>query len=247
MDENVKAEKNKNAPRLYLGGAALGPGAEVGLGENQAHYLFHVLRREAGSDLRVFDGVSGEWRAELLRVGKKGAAARCVQLLRPQPPAAPGPVLLLSPLKKEPFDWALEKATELGAARIVPVLCARTVARKVNEDRARAILTEAAEQCERLDVPVLDVLEDLSQVVAAWAPSRLLFFCHERAEAAPLSTAIEGVQSDYGLLVGPEGGFTPEEAAFLLKHPFVKPVSLGPRILRAETAALAALAICALR
>jgi 16S rRNA (uracil1498-N3)-methyltransferase len=227
------------APRLHLPGR-LEPGAALRLDAPRAHYLTHVLRLRAGAPLRVFNAESGEWRAVLAAVGKRDATLELAEQLRPPLPE-PGPVLHFAPIRRSRLDWLVEKAVELGAGALVPLLTERTVVRLENPERLRAIVVEAAEQCERLTVPELAAPRPFGAWLAGREPSRPLLFADEAGGGRPLAEALAGTGTP-DLLVGPEGGFTPQERGLLLTAPGVRPVTLGPRILRAETAALAMLA-----
>lgn len=208
----------------------------------QAHYLRHVLRRNAGDALRVFNGRDGEWLVTITHADKKTVGAKTVQQLIAQPPA-PAPVhLFCAPIKKARMDILIEKAVELGATHIHPVITQNTEVRQVNDDRLRAQIIEATEQCERLDVPALAAPLSLPQI-ADRAGSVTVFAAIERDPDAPLlAAALAAHTGPCALLVGPEGGFTAGEKDMLRRQTGLKPVSLGPRTLRAETAALVMLA-----
>lgn len=212
------------------------------LSERQAHYLRNVMRCEVGDRLRVFDGTSGEWLAELKEVGKKRALISFLEKIRGQV-NSPDIHVLASPVKKEAFDFMVEKASELGVKAFQPIACARTVIQRVNEDRLQALAVESAEQCERLDVMRILSLKPLKDVLDSVGLERKIIFCIERAQAPMILPFLQGteIKLPLGVLVGPEGGFTPEEAAMITAHPQALPVSLGPRILRAETALVSAL------
>ena len=225
--------------RLHVDGP-LREGAELVLRPQQAHYLGTVMRQAPGAVLRLFDGASGEWEARLVRLSRGAAAAMALRQLRPQVPE-PGPVLVFAPLKRDATDLVVQKATELGAAALRPVSTARTVAARVNNDRLALIAAEAAEQCERLTVPPVHPLAGLPELLGGWDPALPLLAAIERRAAPPPDRA-HHPGSPCGLLIGPEGGFTPAELDLLLGRPFVVPVSLGPRVLRADTAAIAGLA-----
>ncbi|MFL1463167.1 16S rRNA (uracil(1498)-N(3))-methyltransferase [Roseococcus sp. DSY-14] len=221
-------------PRLFHD-APLADGAEVALTPAQAHHLGTVLRRAPGAELRAFNGRDGEFAAALTALRKDRGAMRLGPRLRA--PAAPPPLrLLLACLKREAMDWAVEKATELGATRISPVLTRRCVATHANRERLQAIARAAAEQCERLEVPEVDESRLLHAVLDGWEGGTLLAAAERRA-ARPLHALLPAP----ALLVGPEGGFDPAELDDLARRPFVTSASLGPRILRAETAAVAGL------
>lgn len=228
--------------RLYVK-SGLSHGALIALEKDQAHYLGNVLRLKPGDALLLFNGSDGEWCAELSAIGKKGGEARAMHQTRPQDE---GPDLhyLFAPLKRARLDYMAQKATELGASALRPVITRHTVAERVKTDRLLANAVEAVEQCGILRVPEVMEPEKLSKIIAGWDESRLLIFADE---AAPHASPIEALQTrpkdKLAVLVGPEGGFEREERAALLAKPFVLPISLGPRVMRADTAAVAALAL----
>lgn len=189
--------------------------------------------------MRLFNGRDGEWRASIRETGKRGARLEALALLRPQAPE-PDLWLLLSIIKREAMEWAVEKATELGASAILPVITQRSQPGRPNPERLRAIATEAAEQCERLTVPVVHAPQALDAVLRQWPNTRPLFAAIERVETAPPPPQ---TGSAAGLLIGPEGGFHPRELDAMRRLPFLVAASLGPRILRAETAAIVGLAL----
>lgn len=218
-------------------------GGEVALDKDQAHYLGNVLRLKPGDDLLLFNGSDGEWCAKLGAIGRKSAQVRLEHQTRPQ---EPGPDLhyLFAPLKRARLDYMAQKATELGVSALRPVITRHTVAERVKTDRLRANAIEAAEQCGILRVPEVMEPEKLAKLIDAWDANRLLIFADE---AAPHLSPIEALQARpagaLAVLIGPEGGFEREERAALLAKPFVLPISLGPRVMRADTAAVAALAL----
>ena len=226
-------------PRLFVD-VPLAEGAEVALDRARLHYLGHVLRRRAGEPVLVFNGRDGEWRAVLEPAGRQVGRLRIGGQVRPQA-AEPGPVLYLAPPKRPRLEWLVEKAVELGVARIVPVLTERTVVKLANPERLRAQLVEAAEQCRRLTVPVMDEPRPLWQALAARAAGSALLMADEAGGGAALLDALRREPAG-DLLVGPEGGFAPAEAAALRARPGTIPVSLGSLILRTETAAIVLLA-----
>jgi 16S rRNA (uracil1498-N3)-methyltransferase len=226
----------------FFSDSRLEPGARVGLGEAQAHQLRSVLRLEPGASIALFNARDGEWRAELTQLGKRGGEAAVAERLR-APAAEPDLWLLFAPIKGPRLDWIVEKATELGASMILPVLTRRTVVSRVNVERLRAHAIEAAEQCERLSVPPVVEARALEDVMSSWPADRTLYVAAERRDALPLAQAIRREQPSAAILIGPEGGFEPVELDRILQLGFAVPVGLGPRILRAETAAAAALAI----
>jgi 16S rRNA (uracil1498-N3)-methyltransferase len=232
-----------SAPRLFLD-ADLRAGEEVELDRTQANYLLNVLRLASGASALVFNGRDGEWRAEIASSGRKAATVRPAEQTRPQT-AAPDLDYLFAPLKHARLDYMVQKAVEMGAGRLKPVFTRRTVASRVNAERMRANAIEAAEQCGILAVPAILPDEALEPALRRLEPDRLLVFCDEDAPIADPLAALGryGRGQSCALLVGPEGGFAPEEREMLLARENVLRLSLGPRILRADTAAVAALAI----
>jgi 16S rRNA (uracil1498-N3)-methyltransferase len=219
----------------------VGEGQTVPLDRDQAHYLFGVMRLGAGDRLSVFNQTSGEWLAEVAEAGKRGGALRCLE--RTKPRREPADVwLLFAPIKKERTDFIVEKATELGAAVIQPVRTEFTQSERVRLDRLRAHAVEATEQCGGTVVPEVRDLVPLDRVLADWPGGRRLMFCDEglAGGSADLAGAARG---PWAILVGPEGGFSEAERGRLSALPFATAVSLGPRILRADTAAVAALTL----
>jgi 16S rRNA (uracil1498-N3)-methyltransferase len=217
---------------------ALQPGATVAPSAAQAHYLGGVMRRAAGDALLLFNGRDGEYRARITALRRDRAELAVETLTRAQAPE-PDLWLAFAALKRDTTDLVAQKATELGASRLLPVMTARTNAGRVNPDRLRAIAIEAAEQCERLSVPEIAAPARLAALLADWPAGRPLYAAIER-QPAP---AIRPAHGPCAFLVGPEGGFTPAEVELLRRHPFLQPVHLGPRILRAETAAIVGLAL----
>lgn len=241
-------------PRLYLD-APLAGGASAPLSGPQAHYLKNVLRRGEGDAVRVFNGRDGEFEAAIEGLGKKGGAVKLGANLR-APEPEPDLWLLFAPVKRDAIDLIAQKATELGAARLQPVVTERTIAARANEERLQAIAIEAAEQCGRLAPPAIVPLQKLSKVLDGWPKERRLIYCDEAGDdpslewggregrAKPMLDALTGAETGpWAILIGPEGGFTGEERARLRALAFVTPVTLGPRILRADTAVFAALAL----
>ncbi len=229
-------------PRLYLS-ADLEEGAAVDCDAKQENYLLNVLRLGTGDQILVFNGRAGEWRAEIIRSGRNKCNLSIMRQVRPQE-AGPDIWYLFAPLKRARLDYMVQKATEMGVAVLQPVLTRRTVAGRVNLVRMRSNAIEAAEQCGILRVPEINTPANLNQVLAGWDPARLLVFCDEGAEmAAPADVLAALKPGSLGVLVGPEGGFDPDEQDKLRARPFVVPISLGPRILRADTAAVAVLAL----
>ena len=225
----------KSLPRLFVR-QALSEGASIDLDEKQANYLGNVLRLGAEAELLVFDGLSGEWLAKIAEAGKKRMTLTVDRKTR-EPESIPDVWLAFAPVKRAQIDWLVEKATELGAARLVPVMTHRTVAERVRLDRLESIAIEAAEQCGRTRVPEIVEPVQVNRFVAELDRERHFYFADEGGGEPVAAVFREG---PVVILVGPEGGFTDEERTFV-RGTGATPISLGPRILRAETAALAAL------
>ncbi|MBM3597120.1 MAG: 16S rRNA (uracil(1498)-N(3))-methyltransferase [Alphaproteobacteria bacterium] len=234
-----------SAARLYVT-EDLSEGAEIALGAEQTHYLRNVLRLGADDRVSLFNGRDGEFAARIRRLGKQAAELSIAERRRPQA-TEPDLWLLFAPIKRQRVDFVAEKATELGISELQPVLTQYTVVERVNVARLQAHAIEAAEQSERLTVPVVREAVRLDRRLEVWPPDRRLIACIERRAAPPIAEALgalgrDGAQGPQAILVGPEGGFADAELDAFLKLPFVTPVSLGPRVLRADTAAIAALA-----
>jgi 16S rRNA (uracil1498-N3)-methyltransferase len=227
--------------RLYVTGD-LGASMAVALGEGQAHYLLHVLRAKAGNRVLLFNGRDGEWLAEITEAGKRGVSATCLKQTEPQA-GVPDLWLVFAPVKKTPSDYLVQKAAELGVSCLLPVFTRRTIVSRINEERMAANAIEAAEQSARLSVPEIRAGMALEKLLAGWPKERRLYFCDEGGDARPLAEVVRGQHGPAAILTGPEGGFDPAEREMLRGLSFVTPVTLGPRILRADTAALAALAV----
>ncbi len=243
-------------PRLLVE-ETLAAGAEITLDEAQALHVGTVLRLGAGDILRVFNAANGEWGARINARSKRGMSVRVEGLVR-SPRCVPDLDLLFAPVKRHATDLIVEKATELGVRRIRPIITQRTIAETVRLDRLRSIAREAAEQTERFDAPEIFGPVTLVSALEGWDGSRALIYCDEHGDAPPMLGALQVVRphapeaagavtgrspQPLALLIGPEGGFTGEERAMLRAHEFVTPVSLGPRVLRAETAAISALSL----
>src|SRR5436853_6625195 len=231
--------------RLFVE-ADLAAGVEAPLNEAQAHYLRHVMRRDDGAPLLLFNGRDGEWRATLALRGKKAAAAVVGERTREQT-AEPDLWLCFAPIKRARIDYIAEKATELGVAVLQPVLTQHTSVDRVNVERLRANAIEAAEQTERLTVPEVRAPVDLTRLLATWPAERRLLICDETGGGSPIAEALRALDAaaraaPWAIAIGPEGGFAEAELAALRRMKDVMAVGLGPRILRADTAALAALA-----
>jgi 16S rRNA (uracil1498-N3)-methyltransferase len=223
--------------RLYVD-APLAAGTAIEATEGQAHYLGGVMRRAVGDSVHLFNGREGEWLGRIAHLSRGKATLAAENLVRPQSGDA-DLWLMFAVLKRDTTDLVVQKATELGVATLLPVFTERTNAGRVNLDRLRAIAIEAAEQSERLTIPELRPARQLHDGLADWPADRALFVALERADAQPLTPG----SGPAGLLIGPEGGFGPRDHMALDRCRFVRPVSLGPRILRAETAAIVGLAL----
>jgi len=250
-DREVMARYDFRSPRLFVA-APLAAGLTVRIDAAQIHYLASVLRMAAGDTVLVFNGADGEWKAALARVAKREAVLMVETRTRPQPE----PVslhYLFSPLKRARLDYMVQKAVEMGVSRLHPVIMRYTQAERVNLDRMRANAIEAAEQCGILAIPQIVAPLDFAAAIAALDPSCHLVFCDEDAPCGDpvaalradlgMAGAAHGKSAELAVLVGPEGGFAEEERTTLLRRPRTSRVALGPRILRADTAAVAALAV----
>ncbi len=229
-----------STPRLFVE-AALAPGAEVRIEGGQAHYLLSVMRMKAGDPLRLFDDRSGEWLAIARFIGKRDLVVEITGHLRERE-GVPDLWLCAAPIKKGRIDWVAEKACELGVARLVPVLTRRTVVDRLNLERLRAHMIEAAEQCGRTALPELAEPVKLAALLRDWPSVRALFFADE-AGGIPAIEAIRARPGAAAILIGPEGGFDDAEREAIRAIPQAVGISLGPRILRADTAAAAAVAL----
>ncbi len=235
-------DEPKPRTRLYHD-AALAKGAHVVLDKDQAHYLQHVLRQKQGDALRLFNERDGEWLATITEIKKKSAAlAVSEQLAAPTP--LPDVWVLFAPIKFGKIDFLAQKITELGAAKMQPVITEYTQMQRVNYERLRANAIEAAQQCERTSLPEVAESVNLRQLLADWPEDRLLVYGDESGDGVSLGELCAAEKPEkWGLLIGPEGGFSPQEHALLKAHKNIKAVGLGPRILRADTAALTLLAV----
>jgi len=235
--------------RLFVE-AGLGEGVRFMPDEAQAHYLLHVMRAKAGDRLSLFNGHDGEWLARVVDVAKRTCALECERRTAPQSDV-PDLWLVFAPIKKTPSDFLAQKATELGVRVLQPVTTRRTIVARVNRERMRANAVEAAEQSGRLSVPEVREAAALDKLLDTWPAERRLLFCDEGAatarcpeQAPPIAQALRAApEGPWAVITGPEGGFDPAERTALRALPFVVPVSLGQRILRADTATLAALAV----
>ena len=228
----------KSTPRLFVD-RLLSENDQVDIDGGAAHYLLGVMRLKTGAPVKLFDDRSGEYLATITTVGKRDLVMTVEAKLRERE-RVPDLWLCQALVKKDRFDWIAEKACELGIARFVPVMTVRCVVDKVKEDRLRSQMIEAAEQCERTALPEIAPLTKLGAILKDWPVGRTLYFCDERGGAPFIDALKPGAAA---VLVGPEGGFTDDENAAIRAHPNTVAVSLGPRILRADTAAVASISI----
>lgn len=230
------------SPRLHVE-AMLAPGADVTLTKPQAHYLTHVLRLNTGDTVLLFNGRDGEWRATLTAAGKRDTILTVQEQTRGQ--TVPLDLhYLFAPLKHERLDYMVQKAVEMGVSRLQPVMTRHTQVSRINGDRMRANAIEAAEQCGILTLPGIAEPVPFARAIAEHDPDRVLVFCDEAADVKDPTAALAGRGGKpLAVLIGPEGGFAEDERAALIALPNVVQLSLGPRILRADTAAVAALAV----
>lgn len=226
--------------RLYVP-HDLAPGALIALDEGQSRYLSAVMRQTVGDPLAVFNGRNGEWQASVASVGRRVVTLTILSCARPQH-IGPDLDLIIALVKRGRLETIVEKAAELGARQVRPVITARTNADHIRLDRLRAIAMEAAEQTGRLDVPQIAEPVKLDRLLADWDPARRLLFCDEAGDAPSLLEAVTA-PGPWGILIGPEGGFSPAERERLRAMPYATPAGLGPRILRADTAAISALTL----
>ncbi len=231
----------KTTPRLHLE-ETLSAGGEIILSREQGHYLTGVLRLSSGDAVRAFNGRDGEWLAYLATVSKKTVSLRCERRVA-EAKLPPDIDYIFAPLKHARLDYVVQKATELGARRLRPVMTSRTVAERVNLDRMRANVVEAAEQCNLVHIPEVLEPEKLEKILATWEKGRSLVYCDETMVDQNPFVSLKSVRTPTAVLIGPEGGFTDEEKALLKSRAYVIPISLGPRIMRADTAAIAALTL----
>ena len=239
-DPKTPAWPPRSAPRLFVADE-LETGRTIAIEGNQAHYLSRVMRVSEGDIVILCDDMTGEWAARICSVGKRRIEAEAVERLRARE-AVPDFWLCPALVKKDRFDLILEKATELGVARIRPVTTRRAVVDKLNAERARIVTVEAAEQCARTALPVVDAPEKLDALLRDWPQDRTLYFADETG-GETASVAFARHKAPTALLIGPEGGFDDAERAAIRALPQAVPIGLGPRILRAETAAIAATAL----
>jgi 16S rRNA (uracil1498-N3)-methyltransferase len=237
---------SKAKTRLYVE-APLNAGGLVELPKDKAHFLKNVLRLNTGQHISFFNGRDGEWLGRIETLSKSSATVALENQTRPQSPM-PDVWLVFAPIKRARIDFVAEKATELGVAQIRPVITRRTVMARVNTGRLEANALEAAEQCERLDVPQVFEPQQLDKLLDSWPAGRRILWCDEGASGGPIAHALAKLddaarRDPWAILIGPEGGFDEVERARLIDFPDALAVTLGPRLLRADTAAAAALSI----
>jgi 16S rRNA (uracil1498-N3)-methyltransferase len=235
---------HRAAARLWVT-ASLAAGAAIILDADQTHYLRAVLRLGSGAELLLFNGRDGEWLAQIETITKSAAQAVTLRQTRPQPEEI-DVQLLFAPIKRARIEILIEKAVELGVSALVPIVTRRTIVARLNLDRLAAHAREAAEQTERLSVPLVWAPQPLETILETWPKERRLLLCDEGGTAPSMVEALQEVEPcprSWAVLIGPEGGFEPAELDLVRAFPFATPVSLGPRVLRADTAAVAALAV----
>jgi 16S rRNA (uracil1498-N3)-methyltransferase len=228
--------------RLFVSGP-LADGGRLRLAAEQSHYLVRVMRLGLGDAVSLFNGADGQWRARIAAIGKRDCE---LEIEAPERAQAVGPdlELMIALVKRGPLETIVEKACELGARRIALLLTDRTNADRVNLERLSAIAVEASEQCGRLDVPAIAAPQRLAERLRAWPADRSLMFCDEAGDAPTPPIALAGAaRGPWSVLIGPEGGFSPAERTMVRALPQARAVTLGPRILRADTAAIAALSL----
>lgn len=231
----------QHIPRLFIP-HSLGEGALVRLSETQAHHMVHVLRKKVGDPVMLFNAKEGEWLGEFSACHKKDATVLLKKMTR-LPKPEPEFCLVFAPLKHDALTNMLEKATELGIASFWPVNTDHTIVTRVALEKWEMIVQQSAEQSERCSIPSLHPFQPLQTLLLNWPANRLLFYADERGNGLPLPQALKTLPNgkDSGILIGPEGGFSQKEQTFLRTFPFVIPITLGPRILKADTAAITAI------
>lgn len=239
-------KQSKPKARLFVPGP-LSRGEMVTLGGQEAHYISNVMRLRAGQALALFNGRDGEWLAAVVTCSKKEVTLKVGQNTREQT-SEPDLWLAFAPIKRTRIDYMAQKATELGVSKLIPVRTMRTVVTRVKTERLAANAREAAEQCERLTIPDVVDMAKLDTVLANWPGERWLLFCDEEKGDPLVLEALRAVsqkpaKSPWGILIGPEGGFASKERELIRSYSYCIPASLGPRVLRADTAALAALSL----
>ena len=236
----------KPKARLFVPGP-LSPGEVITLAGQQVHYISNLIRLQAGEALALFNGRDGEWRAAVVAYSKKEVTLKVSQCTRKQTPE-PDLWLAFAPIRRPGIDYMAQKATELGVSKLIPVKTMRTVVTRIKAEHLAANAREAAEQCERLTIPDVVDMAKLETVLGNWPGERRLLFCDEEkgdplVVEALLAVSQKPAKSPWGILIGPEGGFTSKERELIRSYSYCIPASLGPRVLRADTAALAALSL----
>ena len=231
---------DKPKTRLHIE-ADFSEGADIALNRDQVHFLVHVLRLKTGDHLSLFNADGGEWLASITDHSRRRGVVHLHRQMR-GPESEPGPWLAFAPIKKTRTDFIVEKATELGVEKLIPVFTRFTASTRVNVERLTSIAREAAEQCGRLTVPEVAEPCDLADLLDNWPEGRRLFIGDETGKGVPLSTVLAGGPPEHGFLIGPEGGFSEDELVRVKTQVYADAIDLGPRVLRAETAAIAALA-----
>lgn len=239
-DANKRYNHLMRLTRLYIPDTDLSTGRLIQLDDDQSHYLLRVLRQEQGNEVILFNAEFGSWQGALALNGKRASVELEKQIQKPQPVSDIW--LLASPIKKEAWDFVIEKSVELGVAAFQPVQMEFTQNTRINEDRIRANFIEASRQCERTHIPELYPMQKLETLLKKWDSKRILYVALERGDAKPALDVFDKSQPG-AILVGPEGGFSTREKELFLKYDFIKPISLGDLILRVETASLASLAL----
>jgi 16S rRNA (uracil1498-N3)-methyltransferase len=243
MAENEDRELSEPSGKLRLFvETPLGEGSRLQPSPQQAHYLLHVMRARAGDRISVFNGRDGEWLTEVAETSRRSCVLACIRKIGDQRDV-PDLWLVFAPIKKTAADYVAQKATELGARVLQPIFTRRTIVHRVNRERMRANAVEAAEQSGRLTVPDVNEAVELGRLLQSWPGDRRILFCDEGGGTPIARSLAKAAAGPWAVLTGPEGGFDPAEREFIRAHPLVVPVSLGERILRADTAALAALSI----
>lgn len=232
-----------NLPRIFVNDSLQQNGIHM-LNATQTHYLKNVLRKKIADEIRIFNGKDGEWLANINTIQKNSSSIKISKLLHPQPPQKSGLILCFAPIKNHQFQYLIQKATELGISAFQPIQTQRTIINKINAERINANIIEASEQCERLDIPQLQPMTKLSKFLQQISPENFLLFADESTSEQSLKHCPADIfaQNSAYLLIGPEGGFTEEERELIRTHRKTFCFGLGPRILRAETAAISAIA-----
>ena len=238
--------RGNSKARLYVG-AALATNQSIVLDRDQSHYLANVMRLKTGEHVAVFNGRDGEWQAKATEITKRQVTLQALDQIRAQQPE-PDLWLVFAPIKKARLDFIAQKATELGVSHMVPVMTRRTIVDRVKTERMAANAIEAAEQCERLSVPTVGGVIKLDKLLDQWPAERKIMFCDEDLTGTPAHAALSACSqkpttAPWAILIGPEGGFDEHERALIRNHPMCVTVSLGSRILRADTAAMAAISL----